>query len=109
MVVRINLYLSENKYFFLCAGSSYPCGGVLMALRGDDGRELWRAATRSVVVHHVCGGVDVNGDGRGDCIVTGRHSTCQAVDVVTGLNFFDIFISNHHIFLLLFLIINPYQ
>ncbi|XP_059166131.1 uncharacterized protein LOC131948559 [Physella acuta] len=65
-------------------GSSYPCGGVLLALRGDDGRELWKAATRSVAVHHVCGGVDVNGDGRGDCIVTGRHSTCQAVDIVTG-------------------------
>ncbi|XP_005101849.1 protein FAM234B [Aplysia californica] len=65
-------------------GTEYPCGGHLVALRGYDGKELWRTATRSVVIHHSCADIDVNGDEANDCLVTGRHSTCQAVDLQTG-------------------------
>ena len=53
-------------------------------MRGFDGHELWKAPTRSVVMHHNCIGLDVNEDGIDDCILTGKHASCQAVDRKTG-------------------------
>ncbi|XP_071097133.1 uncharacterized protein [Haliotis cracherodii] len=61
----------------------YPCVGFLLALRGTDGTELWRLPTRSEVMLMMCD-IDVNLDGAKDCIVTGRQSTVQAVDLRKG-------------------------
>ena len=58
--------------------------GLLIALRGYDGKELWRMPTHSGVLFVKCGEVDVNQDGRYDCIVTGRHGTIHAVDTFVG-------------------------
>ena len=69
---------------FVLPGQDYPCGGKLVALGGLDGAELWHCQTRSTVLDTACGDLDVDGDGRTDCIVTGRHATLQAVDLKKG-------------------------
>ncbi|KAK0055957.1 protein ITFG3-like isoform X1 [Biomphalaria pfeifferi] len=65
-------------------GQSYPCGGLVMALRGYDGQDIWKSSTRSFTLDTFCGDIDVNKDGLADCIITGRHSTCQAVERRSG-------------------------
>lgn len=60
-------------------------GGLVVALRGYDGTELWRATTRSITLDLSCADVDVSGDGRLDCIIAGCNSTLQAIDVLTGM------------------------
>ncbi|RUS90942.1 hypothetical protein EGW08_001339 [Elysia chlorotica] len=65
-------------------GTVYPCGGQLVALGGLDGAELWRCQTRSTILYSACADLDVNDDDLTDCVVSGRHATLQAVDVMSG-------------------------
>ncbi|KAH9514343.1 hypothetical protein Btru_028810, partial [Bulinus truncatus] len=71
-------------HFCELKGLMYPCGGTLLALRGYDGKDLWKTSTRSIVLDTFCGDIDVNKDGVGDCINTGRQATCQATDTKLG-------------------------
>ena len=67
-----------------CAGERYPCLGRLVALRGNDSVQLWSTPTHAGLIELLCGKVDVNGDGRMDCIGTGRLGTALAFDPRTG-------------------------
>ncbi|KAK3087336.1 hypothetical protein FSP39_004814, partial [Pinctada imbricata] len=65
-------------------GMEEPCAGMIIALRGYDGEELWRRNVYSEIFALNCHGVDVDKDGRYECIATGRLGTIIAVDVRTG-------------------------
>ncbi|XP_064608060.1 protein FAM234B-like [Liolophura sinensis] len=65
-------------------GHSFPCVGVLVGLRGKDGQELWRVNTESAVFLMNCEHIDVNQDGKTDCIVSGRQGTIAAINPKTG-------------------------
>ncbi|KAK6187472.1 hypothetical protein SNE40_005492 [Patella caerulea] len=59
--------------------------GILIAVRGYDGKELWRTEEfGSSILFMNCHDIDVNKDGRKDCIVTGRKATIVAIDVKDG-------------------------
>lgn len=68
----------------LLSDLSFPCVGVLIGLRGKDGRELWRVNTDSAVFLMNCEHIDVNQDGKTDCIVSGRQGTIAAINPKTG-------------------------
>lgn len=57
---------------------------MVLALRGTDGHELWRIMTYSGVTDLECDMLDVNSDGRKDCIVTGKMGTVMAIDTRNG-------------------------
>ncbi|XP_067662183.1 protein FAM234B-like isoform X2 [Haliotis asinina] len=82
---KVNSLTENNSLKKYCEqqGLIYPCVGFVLALRGTDGKELWRIPTRSEVMLMMCD-IDVNLDGAKDCIVTGRQSTVQAVDLRKG-------------------------
>ncbi|XP_041362611.1 protein FAM234B-like [Gigantopelta aegis] len=80
---RIDEFCAEHNL-------SAPCVGLLIALRGYDGKELWRSPTHSGVLFVKCNEIDVNQDGQPDCIVTGRHGTTQAVDIRTGKSLWSV-------------------
>ncbi|XP_025096989.1 protein FAM234B-like [Pomacea canaliculata] len=65
-------------------GLEYPCTSWLVALRGYDMKELWRTWLRSDLLFINCQDVDVNGDGKLDCILTGHEASIQAIDLATG-------------------------
>ncbi|XP_013402918.1 protein FAM234B isoform X1 [Lingula anatina] len=65
-------------------GSPSPCAGFVIALRGYDGKELWRLNTYAEVFEINCQELDVNKDGKLDCIGSGRLSTLLAFDPRTG-------------------------
>lgn len=65
-------------------GMKLPCAGAVVALRGRDGKLLWKAQAYAEVFELLCHGVDVNQDGKDDCIVTGRLGTIQAIDPLNG-------------------------
>ncbi|OWF47957.1 protein FAM234B-like [Mizuhopecten yessoensis] len=65
-------------------GMKEPCAGGVVALRGYDGKLLWKADAYSEVFGLNCHSVDVNQDGTPDCIATGRLGTLTAIDTTTG-------------------------
>ncbi|XP_076446122.1 protein FAM234B-like [Babylonia areolata] len=65
-------------------GLEYPCISQVVALRGFDGKELWRTWMHFDLIFVNCNGIDVNGDLKPDCILSGRMSALQAVDLATG-------------------------
>ncbi|XP_055955218.1 uncharacterized protein LOC126810645 [Patella vulgata] len=59
--------------------------GIVIAVRGYDGKELWRTEKfGSSILFMNCHDIDVNNDSRIDCIVTGRNATIVAIDVTNG-------------------------
>lgn len=66
------------------AGLSLPCAGAVIALRGRDGKLLWKADAYAEVFELLCHGIDVNGDGVDDCIVTGRLAELRAINPRNG-------------------------
>ena len=82
----------KNTRGLLVSDLPFPCVGLILALRGTDGAELWRLMTYSGVTDIKCDVIDVNGDGRNDCIAAGRMGTLIAIDVRNGK--FYMFFSN---------------
>ena len=68
----------------LFIGMKVPCVGGIVALRGYDGKLLWKVDSYSEVFALNCHGIDVNGDGVDDCIATGRLATLQAINPLNG-------------------------
>ena len=62
-----------------------PCAGAIVALRGRDGKLLWKAPAYAEVFELLCHGIDVNQDGKDDCIATGRLGTIRAIDPLNGM------------------------
>ena len=66
------------------SGSTGPCLGHVVALRGRDGHQLWSLNTSYGLQEMNCGEVDVNKDGKMDCIGTGAFATAIAFDPRSG-------------------------
>ena len=62
-----------------------PCAGAVIALRGYDGKLLWKTTTFSEIFALNCVGVDVNQDGTDECIASGRLKDLRALDPKTGI------------------------
>jgi hypothetical protein len=56
----------------------------LLALRPEDGAEVWRQELEAKPYKHDCNLVDLNGDGLRDCVVVGARGLFNAVDPKTG-------------------------
>ncbi|XP_062612020.1 protein FAM234B-like [Saccostrea cucullata] len=65
-------------------GLKVPCAGGVIALRGYDGKLLWKVDVYSEVFAINCHGIDVNKDGTYDCLASGRLGTLVAIDPKTG-------------------------
>ncbi|KAL8586178.1 hypothetical protein ACOMHN_057740 [Nucella lapillus] len=65
-------------------GLQYPCYSQVVALRGYDRHVLWRTWMAYDLVFVNCDDIDVNADGKADCIFSGHYSALQAVDLATG-------------------------
>ena len=68
----------------LFSGDNYPCLGEIIALRGNDSMLLWSLRVHMQLFEMNCGIVDINKDGKPDCIGTGRFGTVVAFDPRTG-------------------------
>ncbi|ELT88975.1 hypothetical protein CAPTEDRAFT_188461 [Capitella teleta] len=75
---------SIAKDFCSDQGLTYPCIGLIMALRGSDGSEMWRTPVHGPIFELTCGGIDVNSDGVDDCLAAGRLGTLLAFDARNG-------------------------
>lgn len=76
---------SEEEFMKVCKKNGYRCGGELVALRGYDGKQLWRLSTKSSIVYIHCDQLDVDQDGQFDCLVSGYHATLYAIDPRKGI------------------------
>ena len=65
-----------------------PCAGAIVALRGKDGKLLWKADTYSEIFELLCHSIDVNQDGTDDCIATGRLGDMRAINPKNGIDLF---------------------
>ncbi|XP_061162239.1 protein FAM234B-like [Saccostrea echinata] len=65
-------------------GLKVPCAGGVIALRGYDGKLLWKVDVYSEVFAINCHGIDVNKDGTYDCLASGRLGTLVAIDPKNG-------------------------
>lgn len=75
--------MNRRMDFFL--GLQLPCAGAIIALRGRDGKLLWKANAYAEVFELLCHGIDVNSDGVDDCIVTGRLAELRAINPLNGM------------------------
>ncbi|CAI9740505.1 Hypothetical predicted protein [Octopus vulgaris] len=66
-------------------GLSYPPTGQLLAIRGCDGKQLWKHSTKSSILYIHCDQLDANQDGKHDCLISGYDATLQAIDPRKGL------------------------
>ncbi|XP_014775706.1 protein FAM234B [Octopus bimaculoides] len=65
-------------------GLSSPPTGQLLAIRGCDGKQLWKHSTKSSILYIHCDQLDANQDGKHDCLISGYHATLQAIDPRKG-------------------------
>ena len=75
MRANMSLYVS---------GKTFPCAARLVALRGYDGKELWRIRVPGAPFEMNCHKIDVDKDGKTDCIASGRMGTVVAFDPRKG-------------------------
>ncbi|KAI0209988.1 hypothetical protein LSAT2_005289, partial [Lamellibrachia satsuma] len=68
----------------LTRGAPYPCAGQIIALRGYDGKELWRTSLFMAPFELNCNNIDIDGDGKLDCIAAGRMGTAVAFNPRNG-------------------------
>ncbi|KAI0211987.1 hypothetical protein LSAT2_003139 [Lamellibrachia satsuma] len=66
------------------AGETFPCAAMLVALRGYDGKELWRIRVQAGPFEMNCHKIDIDKDGKTDCIASGRRGTVVAFDPRKG-------------------------
>ena len=55
-----------------------------MALRGKDGKLFYNISTKSEVFALNCNSIDINLDGKFDCIASGRERTFLAFNPLNG-------------------------
>ena len=77
---------------FRDVGMKLPCAGSVVALRGKDGKFLWKAPTYAEIFELLCHGIDVNQDGTDDCIATGRLADMRAINPKNGTYSLDILV-----------------
>ena len=65
-------------------GETFPCAARLVALRGYDGKELWRIRVQAGPFEMNCHKIDIDKDGKADCIASGRRGTVVAFDPRKG-------------------------
>ncbi|CAF2979255.1 unnamed protein product [Rotaria sp. Silwood2] len=61
-----------------------PCSGTVYGIRGYDFTILWSFRVKGSIFEIVCDTIDINNDGRRDCIGAGRQGTLVAFDPRTG-------------------------
>jgi len=83
MLKRMHIY----GYY---SGRVYPCWGSIYAISGTTGQVKWTLNTRSEVFLFNCEDIDADGDGKMDCIATGRQATTMAFNPRTGANIYFI-------------------
>jgi len=71
---------------FDISDEEYPCLGALIALRGNDSSVLWTTYTHAWMFELNCDNIDINRDGKMDCVGTGRFGTVVAFDPRNGLH-----------------------
>ncbi|XP_021380156.1 uncharacterized protein LOC110467366 [Mizuhopecten yessoensis] len=83
-LMRLDGNETQMRNLCLEKGEEYPCVGHLYALRGYDGKVLWREKVYSSITLINCADFDVDKDGYKDCILCGRPAGVQAVSTKTG-------------------------
>ena len=78
------LEVVEDVEDIVVSGFSNSSYFGLLALRPEDGAELWRLELEAKPLKHDCNLVDVNNDGFKDCIVMGERGLLAAIDPKTG-------------------------
>ena len=78
---RPNINNTELSSF---SGETFPCTGRLVALRGYDGKELWTIRIASDPFEINCHNIDIDKDGKPDCIACGRRGLAVAFDPRKG-------------------------
>lgn len=68
------------------SGKVYPCWGTIYALSGSTGQVKWTLNVRSEIFLFNCEEIDADGDGKIDCIGTGRQATTVAFNPRTGIS-----------------------
>lgn len=58
--------------------------GVVMAVDGHTGASIWNISTYSEIFELNCGNIDINKDGRKDCLGAGRLGSFIAFDPYSG-------------------------
>ncbi|KAL3876012.1 hypothetical protein ACJMK2_033901 [Sinanodonta woodiana] len=76
--------IKEHRKYCERQGFKYPCMGILSAFRGYDGKQLWRMYSKSEIFLINCEEIDINLDGRKDCIGAGRQASLTAFDPYKG-------------------------
>ncbi|KAK3602624.1 hypothetical protein CHS0354_034208 [Potamilus streckersoni] len=61
-----------------------PCAGSVVALRGFDGKLLWKADAYGEIFALNCHGIDANKDGVDECIASGRLADMRLVNPRNG-------------------------
>lgn len=69
---------------YLIIGMEVPCAGAIVALRGYDGKLLWKTKAYAEIFALNCHGVDANKDGTFDCIATGRLADIRVINPKNG-------------------------
>lgn len=86
-VMASNMSHNNIKAICLQIGQVYPCLGRIVALRGYDSHQLWTTNIHYGLFELNCGKIDINRDGKMDCVGTGRFSTVVAFDPRNGTVF----------------------
>jgi hypothetical protein len=66
-----------------------PCSGTVYGIRGYDFAILWSFRVKQSIFEFVCDEIDLDDDGYGDCIGTGRQATLVAFDPRNGKIFWQ--------------------
>ena len=77
-------FVNRECYSKFFLGMKLPCAGSIIALRGKDGKLLWKAEAYAEIFELLCHGIDVNQDGTDDCIATGRLADMRAINPKNG-------------------------
>ena len=82
------LQVDQNRSMF-CATLKVepPCSGLVYGIRGYDFKVLWSFRVKQSIFALVCDVIDVNKDGRHDCLGAGRQGTLVAFDPRVGAVF----------------------
>ena len=80
----------EEAEIVVSGFSNRPKEFGLLALRPTDGAEVWRRRLAGQPRKHDCNLVDLNGDGKKDCLVIGEGGLLTAIDPYSGKFLFKI-------------------
>ncbi|KAJ8299124.1 hypothetical protein KUTeg_023184 [Tegillarca granosa] len=82
----VSSMITESSMGQFCKdlGMEQPCAGAIVALRGYDGKLLWKTKAYAEIFALNCHGVDANKDGTFDCIATGRLADIRVINPKNG-------------------------